>query len=154
MKWKVPRAAATSAFRGAEAGLSPRDKHKTLLASEAFELELARARADAERTGKPFVLLTSSVSPSGDANGHLVAHAARVICRRSRLSDVAGWYGDDGRIGLILCGTGERQARHVVHALEAAFCEGIGVAANTVRLVCEVQLHGMPMDGEAAGSGQ
>ena len=68
-----------------------------------FRKTLARERARAERLGDGFSLLALGVNDWRSGRPTL-AHLARVLRRRLRMTDEAGWL-DERRLGVILPGT-------------------------------------------------
>jgi lipopolysaccharide/colanic/teichoic acid biosynthesis glycosyltransferase len=76
---------------------------RSLCCVKKFRKTLARARARAERLDDGFCLLTLGVNDWRSGRPTLL-HLARVVRRRLRITDEAGWL-DERRIGVILPGT-------------------------------------------------
>jgi hypothetical protein len=90
-----------------------------LLDHVAFDRELRRQRALADRTGGEFVLLI--FDSSADRAGQSLSPVAlgRLIMERVRLSDVAGVHGSNGtKLGVILADADETGARQFVSSLQ------------------------------------
>ncbi len=112
---------------------------KALLSGDAFQRELIRQMAYADRMDSPLVLLVFALSDecsaqSGKRRGTRRL-LAKVICRNTRLSDVPGWYDNkQERIGLILCGTPHDRASNVILKIRAEFAKRAGAATG---IYCE-----------------
>jgi hypothetical protein len=136
-------------------------KLRSLLPKEAFERELRRQFACTKRSGSPLTLVTFSVEPGTDPRDKQVRRALdlaeHIICTRSRLSDIAGWYGTHRQIGVLLCGTSLDDARYPLEAIKGAFSEAVESQSLKVELRCQVlpflALSPHEIVGMAGGSG-
>lgn len=96
-----------------------------LLATAAFERQLAVERSRTERSRFIFTVVVFSVESTGNEVEH--ARALKVLggvlSERTRMCDTKGWLGE--RLALILPYTSVANARSLVHTLDALFHERI-----------------------------
>ena len=100
-----------------------------LMGTREFNNQLQRERARSCRSGSPFtfILLDVQVADTGEKGEHakFLEVLAAVVCNRSRISDIKGWYAEDGRtcLGLILTDTTGEIAAKVIRSIEDSFAQ-------------------------------
>lgn len=112
-----------------------------VLAPAAFEYELRRQRACADRSNSCFVMLSFSFDGKHNLRNRWKWEGlARIIRKRSRLSDIVGWDGAArGRIGVILTSTDTQEALNFVEAIDDIYKSGtVYRIANSPNLLCNV----------------
>jgi hypothetical protein len=92
-----------------------------LLSSEAFEEQLVKERARADRSGASLTLLAFSIETpnNGVTKQKALRILASVLVERTRISDTKGWFGD--RLGVILPDTSGAQTTSISHPIQETF---------------------------------
>jgi lipopolysaccharide/colanic/teichoic acid biosynthesis glycosyltransferase len=121
-------------------GASGKDVLASLLSPDQFRNLLGRERARSDRTGEPFALLTLGLAPTPDPSA-TACRLVKVLQKRLRVSDVAGWL--DGQVCVLLPDTGAEGA----WTLADAVCKRI---ANGLPPCCEVYVYPTG-DGDTPG---
>jgi lipopolysaccharide/colanic/teichoic acid biosynthesis glycosyltransferase len=101
-----------------------------LHSSSALKQILKRERARTDRTAEGFSFLVFS-SPARDGNGFVLGRLARILKRRLRSTDEAGWM-EPGQIGVVLPATPPRGAWKLADDL------GSRMKSDRAALACEV----------------
>lgn len=116
-----------------------------LLSPEMLKRELQRERARTDRNGDSFCLVLFHLD-LGRLGKRTLARLAFLIARRMRVSDTAGWYGDNA-VAVILPATGEAGAER--------FASDILVVAAKKGVYPTVSVHsygsGTPSSGDGMG---
>jgi len=143
MKW-LGRILASWGFRRENERLRP-GLVPGLLDHVAFERELRRQRALADRFGGSFMLLTfdAARNPARTGAGFSPAALGRILMERVRLSDVAGVYGADGTtLGVVLANTDGEGADRVLASVQDLLDSQSGAERSSIEeIVCSVSCY-------------
>jgi len=89
-----------------------------------FERQLLRERALADRMHTQFALLVFALPDLVDRKRipSMMTLLGQTVCRRIRMSDLAGWYGPGHeRIGILLHATAQDDVQNLIEQIEKAF---------------------------------
>lgn len=113
------------------------------LSSRHFKQQLLRERARADRRKTYFTLVVfdfPSLKKDEERLTAMMELLAQAICKKIRISDIAGWYGaSHHKIGLLLHDTLQPHAALVIQKIEKLFQKSFKTRSeSTPEIVCEV----------------
>lgn len=118
-----------------------------------FERQLLRERALADRMHTQFVLLVFALPSVEDRKSlaSMMTLLGQTICRRIRMSDLAGWYGPGHeRIGILLHATAQDDVNRLIDQIEKAFQERVRELGVRLYAAAQSDVRGLIEDIEKA----